>query len=148
MAGQTSIDDREPRSILNQVAVDDIGADAVQTGCEPHRIISFILRIATQKAVPPKLRWRSRFARTRWLDWRVTVGSDNRRAGVYVVSAREPGSIGSTRWASTLLEQPRSPHRSVTRGTVKVLFARRLPITCEVGECSSLNASGLQQVPR
>jgi hypothetical protein len=38
--GQTIVDDRDPRSILDQVSVDDIGADAMQTGCQPHRLIS------------------------------------------------------------------------------------------------------------
>jgi hypothetical protein len=47
MAGQARVNDRDPRSIHNDVNVDDIGADAVQSGREPssshlldHRAIS------------------------------------------------------------------------------------------------------------
>jgi hypothetical protein len=50
MAGQTSVDDGEPGGVLNQVTVDDIGANAVQTACEPHRVISSFRPITVDQA--------------------------------------------------------------------------------------------------
>jgi hypothetical protein len=49
---QTRVDDRDPRTIHNQVNVDDIGADLMQTGCEPHRIISLCATSLAPRAQP------------------------------------------------------------------------------------------------
>src|SRR5512132_3485165 len=52
--GQTIVDDRDPRSILDQVSVDDIGADAMQTGCQPHRLISIDVAHRGQRRHRPR----------------------------------------------------------------------------------------------
>jgi hypothetical protein len=49
VAGQSSVNDHDPRSILNQVSVDDIGTDAMQTRTSLIGSSPLILRIATAK---------------------------------------------------------------------------------------------------
>jgi hypothetical protein len=44
VARQTCVDDRDPSGLLNEVTVNDIRATAMQTGCEPHRVNSLVLR--------------------------------------------------------------------------------------------------------
>lgn len=57
-AGQTSVDDRDPRSILDQVSVDDIGADAMQ-GASLIDSSPLILRIADNVVTDPGKHYRS-----------------------------------------------------------------------------------------
>jgi hypothetical protein len=49
VAGQSSVNDHDPRSILNQVSVDDIGTNAMQTRTSLIGSSPLILRIATAK---------------------------------------------------------------------------------------------------
>jgi hypothetical protein len=40
MAGQTGVDDGDPAGLLDQVAVDQVGTDAVEVRCQLQRAIS------------------------------------------------------------------------------------------------------------
>jgi hypothetical protein len=42
MAGQTGVDDGDPAGLLDQVAVDEIGTDAVEVRCQLQRAISSV----------------------------------------------------------------------------------------------------------